>query len=66
MFRHRFDPSSLVAAVLFLWIAGRYLVEGFGGHRVSFPWATPFVIGTIVLILILRLIFRSRRSDQRR
>jgi hypothetical protein len=27
--RRRFDPSSLVAGLLFLTIAGRYLVEGF-------------------------------------
>lgn len=64
MFRHRFDPSALVAALLFLTTAGRYLVEGFGGRPVSFPWATPFVLAAIVLIVILRMIFRSRRREQ--
>ncbi|GAA4482826.1 hypothetical protein GCM10023191_003470 [Actinoallomurus oryzae] len=64
MFRHRFDPASLVAGVLFLAIAGRYLVEGFGGDPVSFPWAAPFVLAAVVLIVILRVIFRSRRREQ--
>jgi hypothetical protein len=63
VFRHRFDPASLVAGVLFLTIAGRYLVEGFGGHPVPFLWATPFVLGAVVLIAILRVIFRSRRRE---
>ncbi|GLY76727.1 hypothetical protein [Actinoallomurus iriomotensis] len=64
MFRHRFDPSSLVAGLLFLTVAGRYLAEGLGGHPVSFPWAAPFVLGSIVLIVVLRMIFRSRRREQ--
>jgi hypothetical protein len=63
VFRHRFDPSSLVAAILFLGIAGRYLTEGFGGRRVSFPWAMPAVLATIVVIVILRIMFRPRRRD---
>lgn len=61
MFRHRFDPSSLLAAALFLGIAGRYLVEGFGGHRVSYDWAIPAVVIAVALILLLRTVFRSRR-----
>jgi hypothetical protein len=52
-----------VAAVLFLGIAFRYLVEGFGGRPLSFPWAMPSVLATIVLITLLRLVFRSRRRD---
>jgi hypothetical protein len=64
VFRHRFDPASLVAGVLFLTIAGRYLVEGLGGRTVSFPWAAPFVLAAVVLIAILRVIFRSRRREQ--
>jgi len=64
VFRHRFDPSALVAGLLFLTMAGRYLVEGFGGHPVSFPWATPFALAAIVVIVILRMIFRSRRREQ--
>jgi hypothetical protein len=63
VFRHRFDPSSLVAAILFLGIAGRYLTEGFGGGRVSFPWAVPAVVATLVLIVLLRLVFHSRRRE---
>jgi hypothetical protein len=63
VFRHRFDPSSLVAAVLFFGIAARYLTEGFGGHPVSFPWAVPAVGGAIALIVLLRAVFQSRRRD---
>jgi hypothetical protein len=63
VFRHKFDLSSLAAAILFLTIAARYLVEGFGGERVSFPWAMPSVLASIVLIVLLRLVFRSRRRD---
>lgn len=61
MFRHKFDPSSLVAAALFLGIAGRYLLEGFGGHQVSYNWAIPAVVVAVALILLLRAVFRSRR-----
>ncbi|GAB2817617.1 hypothetical protein GCM10027176_22760 [Actinoallomurus bryophytorum] len=63
MFRHRFDPSSLVAAVLFAGIAARYLAEGLGGHPVSFPWAVPAVIAAIGAIALFRLVFQSRRRD---
>jgi len=63
VFRHRFDPSSLVAGGLFLGIAARYLSEGFGGHPVSFRWAVPAVLGAIGLIALLRIVFRSRRHD---
>jgi hypothetical protein len=63
VFRHRFDPSSPVAAMLFLGIAGRYLAEGFGGPRVSYDWAVPAVVVAVALICLLRLIFRSRRDQ---
>jgi hypothetical protein len=63
VFRHRFDPSSLVAAVLFFGIAARYLTEGFGGRPVSFAWAVPAVGGAIALIVLLRAVFQSRRRD---
>jgi hypothetical protein len=63
VFRHRFDPAALVAGVLFLTIAIRYLVQGLGGPDVTFPWAMPAVLGTVILVSALRVIFRSRRRD---
>jgi hypothetical protein len=63
VFRHRFDPAALVAGVLFLTIAVRYLVAGLGGPEVTFPWAMPTVLGAVALITVLRVIFRSRRRD---
>jgi hypothetical protein len=60
--RHKLDPSALVAGVLFLTIAGRYLAEAFGDHRLSYAWTMPFVLGSIALIYVLRLIFRRRDS----
>jgi hypothetical protein len=63
VFRHRFDPSSLVAAVLFFGIAARYLTEGLGGHPVSFPWAVPAVLAAVGTIALLRVVFQSRRRD---
>jgi hypothetical protein len=62
VFRHRFDPSSLVAGILFLGIAARYLIEGFGGQRVSYLGAVPAVLATTVAILLFRMVFRSRRE----
>jgi hypothetical protein len=64
VFRHRFDPSSLIAAILFLGIASRYLIEGFSGRQVSFPWAMPAVLAAIIVIILLRLIFHSRRDER--
>ncbi|MDN3357148.1 hypothetical protein [Actinomadura sp. DC4] len=64
MYRHKFDPSSLVAALVFLGVAIRYLVEGTGGHRVSYDWAMPSVLVSIGLIIVLRLVFRSRRRPR--
>jgi len=63
VFRHRFDPSSVVAALIFLGVAVRYLVEGFGGEKVSYPWAVPALVVSIALIIILRLAFHGRRRD---
>jgi hypothetical protein len=62
VFRHRFDPSSLVAGILFLGIAARYLIEGFGGQHVSYLGAVPAVLATVVAIMLLRVVFRSRRE----
>jgi hypothetical protein len=64
VYRHRFDPSSAIAALIFLGVAIRYLVEGFGGHRVSYSWAVPTVVASIALIMILRLVFHGRRRDR--
>ena len=63
MFRHKFDPSSIVAALVFLGVAVRYLVEGFGGQKVSYPWAVPSLAISIALIIVLRLVFHGRRRD---
>ena len=63
MFRHRFDPSSFVAALIFLGVAARYLVEGFGGQEVSFPWAVPSLAVSIAVIIVLRIAFRRRRRS---
>jgi hypothetical protein len=63
VFRHRFDPSSLVAAILFFGIAARYLTEGLGGREVSFRWAVPAAIASIGAIALFRLVFQSRRRD---
>jgi hypothetical protein len=53
--RHRFDPPSLFAAVVFLGVAWRYL----GGNPPV--WVVPGVVVALVLISVLRLLFRSRR-----
>ncbi len=63
MFRHRFDPSSLVAAVLFFAVAARYLVKGFGGPDVPFLWAVPALVISLVLLSVTRLAFRARRRE---
>jgi hypothetical protein len=54
----------LIAGILFLGIAGRYLIEGFSGRRMSFPWTMPAALTAIVLIILLRLIFHSRRQER--
>jgi hypothetical protein len=64
VFRHRFDPSSLIAGILFFGLAGRYLIEGFSGRHMSFPWTMPAALTAIVLIILLRLIFHSRRGER--
>jgi hypothetical protein len=63
VFRHRFDPSSAVAALIFLGVAVRYLVEGFGGRQVSYAWAVPALVISIALIMVLRVVFHGRRRD---
>ena len=63
MFRHRFDPSSVVAAVLFLGIAARYLDHGFGGKPITYLWAIPAIAGGLFVLGALRLMFRSRRRS---
>jgi hypothetical protein len=52
-----------VAAVVFLGVAVRYLVEGFGGQKVSYAWAVPSLVISIALIIVLRLVFHGRRRD---
>ncbi|MCO5999169.1 hypothetical protein [Actinoallomurus rhizosphaericola] len=59
MFRHRFDPSSLIAAVVFLGVAVCYL----GGRPPV--WVVPGVAVALGVMLVFRGIFRARRRDPR-
>lgn len=63
MFRHRFDPSSLIAGILFLAFALRYLLDATGGTTVPYTWTMPAALVTIVVVLLFRLIFIRRRRD---
>ena len=65
MFRHRFDPSSLVVGLLFLGLALRYLTAALGGDPVLFVWATPAALTILAVTLLLRLAFHSRRRERR-
>ena len=62
MFRHRFDPSSVVAAVLFLGLAMLYLADGLGRANVPVLPAMPGVLAGLGVIGVLRIVFRSRRE----
>lgn len=62
MYRHRFDPSSLVAGILFVNFALRYLVDGFGGQAVAYGLAVPAMLVGMVVIMLLRAVFH-RRGD---
>ncbi|MEV0404568.1 hypothetical protein [Actinoallomurus sp. NPDC050550] len=57
MFRHRFDPSSLLAAVLFLAVACAYLT---GKAPV---WVAPGLVGALGVLFLFRVMFRSRRRE---
>lgn len=57
MFRHRFDPSSLVAGVVFLGVAVRYL----DGRPPA--WVVPGVAVALGVVLVLRGLFRARRRE---
>ena len=63
MSRHRFDPSSAVAAVLFLSVAVRYLTAGLGGPRVAYGWAVPGVLTVLGVVGLVRTVLRSRRRE---
>jgi hypothetical protein len=63
VYRHRFDPSSLVAGVLFLVIGLRYLNDGFGGGAVTYDWAVPATLVTLAVVVVLRRAFRGRRRE---
>ncbi len=63
MFRHRFDPSSLVAALLFIAIGARYLDHGANGTRIPYIWTVPAIITSLVLLGAVRLMFRARRRE---
>jgi hypothetical protein len=57
VFRHRFDPSSLISAVVFLGVAVRYLA---GKPPV---WVVPGIAVALAVIVLLRLVFRARRRE---
>ncbi|GAA4621597.1 hypothetical protein GCM10023196_010480 [Actinoallomurus vinaceus] len=57
MFRHRFDPSSLLAAALFLAVAYIYLA---GSPPV---WVAPGLVGALGVLALVRVMFRSRRRE---
>jgi Flp pilus assembly protein TadB len=57
VFRHRFDPSSLVAAVVFLAVAVRYLA---GAPPV---WVVSGIAVALGVIVLLRAAFRARRRE---
>jgi hypothetical protein len=57
VFRHRFDPSSLLAAVLFLAVAWTYLA---GKVPV---WVVPGLVGALGVLFLFRVMFRSRRRE---
>jgi hypothetical protein len=63
VFRHKFDPSSPVAGILFLGFALRYLNAGLGGHPVPYIWTMPAALATIAIIILLRLLFLRRRRE---
>jgi uncharacterized membrane protein YkvI len=63
VFRHKFDPSSLIAGILFLAFAIRYLVSASGGDPIAYAWTMPTALGGIAVIVLLRLIFIRRRRD---
>jgi hypothetical protein len=58
--RHKFDLPALVAGILFLGYALRYLNEGAGGRAVPYVFTTPAAVGTVVVIFVLRRVFRRR------
>lgn len=63
MSRHKFDPSALVAGILFLGFALRYLNEGTGGQAVPHAFTMPAALVGIAVILVLRRVFRRRRDS---
>lgn len=63
MYRHKTDPSSLVAGILFFNFALRYLIDGFGGDAVSYSLAIPTALAGMAVIVLLRLMFRRRRRE---
>jgi hypothetical protein len=62
--RHRFDPGALVGGLLFLAVAGVYLVSGHGDRIVvRAEILIPAVFIGLGLVGIVRVLTRSRRRD---
>ncbi|MBC6456948.1 hypothetical protein [Actinomadura sp. HBU206391] len=64
MRRHRFDPGSLLAGLLFLAVAGVYLAGGFGDHAVvPAEILVPAVFIGLGVVGLVRVLTRSRRRE---
>jgi hypothetical protein len=61
--RHRFDPGALVAGLYFLAVAGIFLNDGFNNRTVvPFMYIGPALLVGYALVLLIRLLTRSRRQ----
>ena len=64
MRRHRFDPGSLLAGLLFLTVAGVYLASGFGNRTVvRAEILGPAVFIGLGVVGLVRVLTRSRRRE---
>jgi hypothetical protein len=62
--RHRFDPGSLLAGLLFLTVAGIYLASGFADQTVvRAEILGPAVFIGLGVVGLVRVLTRSRRRD---
>jgi hypothetical protein len=62
--RHRFDPGSLLAGLLFVTVAGIYLAGGFGDRTiVRAEIIGPAVFIGLGVVGLVRVLTRSRRRE---
>lgn len=65
MRRHRFDPSSLLAGLLFLAVAVVYLASGFGDRTVVPAGILgPAMFIGLGVVGLVRVLTRSRRRER--